>query len=137
AADAARTTCQAPDVLEDCRILARALHAALSGQPKERILAGTKFPSVAAAQRTDTSSGVLQAAFWAFSSTDSFRDAVLRAANLGGNSDVVAAVCGQLAGAFYGQAAIPAPWSNSLMHKDLIESYGDRLLTQCLLSLGS
>src|SRR5262249_3360880 len=33
ASEAARTTCQAPAVLEACRALARALHAALSGQP--------------------------------------------------------------------------------------------------------
>jgi ADP-ribosyl-[dinitrogen reductase] hydrolase len=137
AADAARTTCQAPAVLDDCRTLARALHAALSGQPKASVVAGTTFPSGSAAQRTATSTGCLHAAFWAFASTDSYRDAILRAANLGGNSDVVTAVCGQLAGAWYGVVAIPAPWRNSLMQHDLIESYGDRLLTQCLLSLGS
>lgn len=137
AGDAARTTCQAPAVLDDCRTLGRALHAALSGQPKASVVAGVSFPSTAIGQKTATSTEVLQAAFWAFASTDSFRDAVLRAANLGGNSDVVAAVCGQLAGAHYGLAAIPASWRNSLMQQDLIENCGDRLLTQALLSLGS
>ena len=39
ASEAARTTCQAPAVLAACRALARALHAALSGQPKAAILA--------------------------------------------------------------------------------------------------
>ncbi|HET9390845.1 MAG TPA: ADP-ribosylglycohydrolase family protein [Steroidobacteraceae bacterium] len=137
AADQARTTCQAPPVLDDCRTLGGALHAALSGQPKASIVAGLRFPSAAVGQKTTTATEVLQAAFWAFASTESFRDAVLRAANLGGNSDVVAAVCGQLAGAHYGLAAIPASWRNCLMQQDLIESYGDRLLTQALLSLGS
>jgi ADP-ribosylglycohydrolase len=60
---------------------------------------------------------------------------VLRAANLGGNSDVVAAVCGQLAGAHYGFSAIPPAWRNGLMHKDLIEGYADKLLTHALVSL--
>src|SRR5438477_506757 len=39
AAEAARTTCQAPAVLTACRALARALHAALSGEPRPVILA--------------------------------------------------------------------------------------------------
>ncbi|TLZ23975.1 MAG: hypothetical protein E6K25_16825 [Gammaproteobacteria bacterium] len=39
AAEAARTTCQAPAVLTACRALAQALHAALSGEPRLVILA--------------------------------------------------------------------------------------------------
>src|SRR6202035_1522650 len=39
AAEAARTTCQAPAVLTACRALAQALHAALSGEPRPVILA--------------------------------------------------------------------------------------------------
>ena len=79
----------------------------------------------------------MNAALWAFSSTDNFRDAVLRAANAGGNSDVVAAVCGQLAGAHYGATAIPQSWRNGLMEKDLIEGIADRLLAHALVSLSS
>jgi hypothetical protein len=33
-------------------------------------------------------------------------------------------------------AAIPAGWRNSLMHKDLIEGFADRLLARALLRLG-
>jgi ADP-ribosyl-[dinitrogen reductase] hydrolase len=61
---------------------------------------------------------------------------VLRAVNLGGNSDVVGAVCGQLAGAHYTVVAIPAGWRNSLMQKDLLEGFADRLLAHALLGLG-
>ncbi|HVH84512.1 MAG TPA: ADP-ribosylglycohydrolase family protein, partial [Steroidobacteraceae bacterium] len=39
AAQAARTTCQAPAVLSACSMLARALHAALAGQPRDAIVA--------------------------------------------------------------------------------------------------
>jgi ADP-ribosyl-[dinitrogen reductase] hydrolase len=60
----------------------------------------------------------------------------LRAANGGGDSDVIAAVCGQLAGAYYGVSAIPATWRNGLIQKELIESYADRLLTHALLTMG-
>jgi len=137
AADAARTTCQAPGVLDACRELARALHASLSGQGKEQILAGVPPIKEHATLANTTAPATLAAAFWAFGSTDNFREAVLRAANVGGNSDVVASVCGQLAGSHYGIAAIPAAWRNSLIHKDLIEGCADRLLAHALLALGN
>jgi ADP-ribosyl-[dinitrogen reductase] hydrolase len=113
------------------------LHAALSGQPKARILAEITPVTEAAMIANNTAASALGAALWAFSSTDNFRDAVLRAANVGGNSDVVASVCGQLAGAHYGMSAIPPSWRNSLMQKDLIEGYADRLLAHGLVSLSS
>jgi ADP-ribosyl-[dinitrogen reductase] hydrolase len=137
AAESSRTTCQAPAVLDACRELGRALNAALAGQPKARILADVNSITEAAAHTNNTASAALAAAFWAFSSTDNFRDAVLRAANVGGNSDVVASVCGQLAGAHYGVSAIPPSWRNGLMQKDLIEGYADRLLAHGLVSLSS
>ena len=40
----------------------------------------------------------------------SFAEAVVKAANLRGDSDSVAAVTGQLAGAIYGLSGIPAAW---------------------------
>ena len=55
----------------------------------------------------------------------------------GGNSDVVAAVAGALAGAHYSASAIPTLWRNSLMKKQLIEDCADRLLTHALLDLGA
>jgi ADP-ribosyl-[dinitrogen reductase] hydrolase len=136
-ADASRTTCQAPAVLDACRRLGRALSSALSGQPKTKILAEVATITEAAAQTNNTAATALAAALWAFSSTDNFRDAVLRAANLGGNSDVVASVCGQLAGAHYGASAIPQSWRSGLMQKDLIEGYADRLLAHSLVSLSN
>jgi ADP-ribosyl-[dinitrogen reductase] hydrolase len=136
-ADASRTTCQAPAVLDACRRLGRALNCALSGQPKTKILAEAATITEVVAQTNHTAATALAAALWAFSSTDNFRDAVLRAANVGGNSDVVASVCGQLAGAHYGVSAIPQSWRNGLMHKDLIEGYADRLLAHGLVSLSN
>ncbi|HEY7888708.1 MAG TPA: ADP-ribosylglycohydrolase family protein [Steroidobacteraceae bacterium] len=135
ASEAARTTCQAPAVLAACRDLARALFLALSGRPKAQILA-----AVATAARRRPRSGAaseaLAVALEAFAATGNFRDAVLHAANHGGNSDVAAAACGQLAGAHYGAAAIPAPWRQCLAHRDLIETYADRLLQHALLEMG-
>lgn len=56
----------------------------------------------------------LEAATWSFLTTESFEEAVVRAANLGDDADTVAAVCGALAGAYYGYAAIPIRWRNAL-----------------------
>lgn len=56
----------------------------------------------------------LEAAAWSFLTTHCFEDAIVRAANLGDDADTVAAVCGALAGAFYGYAAIPRGWRDQL-----------------------
>jgi len=51
------------------------------------------------------------AAFW---HTERFDDAVIFAANLGGDADTIAAITGGLAGAFYGYKAIPERWIQTL-----------------------
>jgi ADP-ribosylglycohydrolase len=56
----------------------------------------------------------LEAAFWCFLTTDSYRDAVLKAVNLGDDTDTTAAVTGALAGLAYGIDAIPAGWLKTL-----------------------
>ncbi len=142
AAEAARTTCQAPLVLASCRALARALHAALSGRPKPAILAAAHTDAELPAALADTAStenapAALAAALDAFARTPNFREAILAAANLGGNSDVVAAVSGALAGAHYSAGAIPALWRDSLLNRNLLENCADRLLAHALLGLGA
>jgi ADP-ribosyl-[dinitrogen reductase] hydrolase len=64
----------------------------------------------------------LQAALWCFAKTRNFKDAVLKAANLGDDSDTTAAICGQLAGAFYGIESIPKEWRQRLAKRELIET---------------
>jgi ADP-ribosylglycohydrolase len=141
AAEAARTTCQAPMVLEACRALAEVLHAALCGKPKATIIARARTAAAVrgapGAPLPEGAPADLAAALDVFARTDNFRDAVLAAANLGGNSDVVAAACGALAGAHYSASAIPALWRNSLMKKQLIEGTADKLLAHAMLGLGS
>jgi len=62
----------------------------------------------------------LEAALWAFHTTDSFEAAVLAAANLGDDADTTAAICGQIAGAFYGERGIPGRWLDKLAMRDFI-----------------
>ncbi len=59
----------------------------------------------------------------AFATTDSYRDCVLAAINLGSDTDTTAAVAGGLAGAAYGFDAIPADWVRDMRAKELIDRY--------------
>lgn len=142
AAEAARTTCQVPAVLDACRALAAALHEALCGRRRAAVLAaaGVTGPPPApggAVMPGHSAPAALAAAADAFARARNFREAVLAAANLGGNSDVMAAVCGALAGAHYGVGAIPAAWRDGLLKGALIESFADRLLAHALVELGA
>ena len=51
----------------------------------------------------------LEAALWAFHDAGSFEEAVLRGVNLGDDADTTGAICGQLAGAAWGESNIPGP----------------------------
>jgi len=53
----------------------------------------------------------LEAALWAFEQTTIFKDALLFAVNLGGDADnTIAAITGQIAGAYYGLSQILDEW---------------------------
>ena len=67
----------------------------------------------------------LEAALWCVLTTDSYRDCVLKAVNLGEDTDTVAAVAGGLAGALYGIDAIPCEWLDALIKRDYIEKMCD------------
>ena len=68
----------------------------------------------------------LEAAFWCVLTTDNYRDCVLKAVNLGDDTDTVAAVAGGLAGAIYGYDAIPTEWLDMLKRREYIEEMCDR-----------
>lgn len=63
-----------------------------------------------------------EAAIWVLANTDNYRDCVLRAVNLGSDTDTVAAVAGGLAGIIYGFDSIPKKWIKKLCSKDIIDS---------------
>ena len=64
----------------------------------------------------------LEAALWAFHRAGDFRQAVLQAVNLGDDADTTGAVCGQLAGAYWGESGIPTEWLVGLARRDLMEA---------------
>ena len=68
------------------------------------------------------------AAWWSFVNTDSFKDAVLLAVNLGDDADTVGAVAGQIAGAYYGYDSIPQEWLDILAWHNKIEEMFNNLI---------
>ena len=59
----------------------------------------------------------LETVIWSLLQTGSFGEAVLLAANLGGDTDTNAALTGGLAGIFYGVEAVPKDWIEVLVKK--------------------
>lgn len=145
AADSTRTTHGAREAIECSRLFALQLQAALSGAPKEALfeidypepLSEKLIPLARGTYRGKAESEVrgtgycvasLEAALWCFHQTDSFEAAILKAANLGDDADTTAAICGQIAGAHYGMAGIPAHWIDQLAMRDDIIGLAGSLL---------
>jgi ADP-ribosyl-[dinitrogen reductase] hydrolase len=64
----------------------------------------------------------LEASLWAFHDADTFEEAVLRAVNLGDDADTTGAICGQLAGAYWGESNIPQSLRSGLARVDMLEN---------------
>lgn len=73
----------------------------------------------------------LEAAVWCLLTTASYKECVLKAVNLGGDTDTVAGVCGGLAGALYGYNAIPQEWRNTLIKREYIEELCEKAFKNC------
>ena len=69
----------------------------------------------------------LEASLWCIFNTSNFKDAVLKAVNLGDDTDTVGAITGGLAGIIYGNDSIPSEWINVLARKDDIIELANRL----------
>ena len=137
AADSSRTTHGAPEAIECCQLLASVLCRILDGAKKDDILSDILFrpkeqavadlasgqflnKTYADIEATGHCVATLEAALWCFIKTDNFRDAVLKAVNLGDDADTVGAVVGQIAGAYYGEDAIPETWRQQLVRGEEI-----------------
>ncbi len=63
----------------------------------------------------------LEAAIWCLLNTTDYRSLALKAVNLGGDTDTVAAIAGGLGGIVYGIDDIPDEWLDVLKNKTLLE----------------
>jgi len=69
----------------------------------------------------------LEASIWCLLNTGSYEGAVLKATNLGSDTDTTAAVTGGLAGLLYGWQTIPEEWLSILARREDIEGLAGRL----------
>lgn len=145
AGKSSRTTHAAKECVEACALFAGMLVSALDGDEKESILfkqgvsgiGSEKLRAIAKGEYKDKPAqhirgngyvvDSLEAALWCFWTTDTFSDAVLLAANLGDDADTTAAICGQIAGAWYGQSGIPIPWLERLCMREKITNLAEQL----------
>jgi ADP-ribosylglycohydrolase len=147
--ESSRTTHGAQECVDACKLFGAILFAALDGQSKEQVLFDRQWPEsvvpllsnriveIGAGSYGEKSRSEikgtgyvvesLEAALWCFLGTSTYRDAVLEAANLGDDADTTAAICGQVAGAFYGVDDIPASWLARLSMATEIVSLADKL----------
>ena len=153
AADSSRTTHGAQEAMDACRYMAGLIVGALQGRSKNDLLAPLFTPGPGLWEREpltpkihDIAAGSflhrepphirgsgyvvnsLEAALWAFAKSTSFEHGALLAVNLGDDADTTGAVYGQIAGSFYGGAAIPERWRAQLAHVDTIERMALRLM---------
>lgn len=69
----------------------------------------------------------LEASIWCLLTTENYKDAVLKAINLGVDTDTTGAVTGGLAGLLYGYDNIPTNWIAQIARRDDIEDLAERL----------
>lgn len=70
----------------------------------------------------------LNAAMWAFNTTKTFEEGMIAAVNLGGDSDSIGAIYGQIAGAYYGFDAIPERWVKAVKTCEDVDALIEKFL---------
>lgn len=53
--------------------------------------------------------------------TDSYKEGVIKAVNISGDSDTIGAICGNILGALYGLNGIPQEWQDKIELRELLE----------------
>lgn len=69
----------------------------------------------------------IEAAIWCLITTDSYKDCMLKAVNLGDDTDTVAAIAGGLAGLYYGYDNIPQNWLEAIADRHVCEKMCERI----------
>jgi ADP-ribosyl-[dinitrogen reductase] hydrolase len=146
AARSSLTTHAASQATDACRWFAVMLTRAVAGASKQELLdpalwtLGALHPEVDEIARGSYSQRnppeikgggyvvrCLEAALWAFARTKTFAEGCLLAVNLGDDADTTAAVYGQIAGAHYGESAIPAEWRDKLALWETVDTLAEQL----------
>ena len=130
---------------QSCKYFSTLIIRALNGLPKENVLFDEYTTKIGESVLWDISVGeyktktidqikssvyvidTLEAALWAFYTTNTFEEGCIKVVNLGDDSDTVGAVYGQIAGAYYGYDAIPKRWLDKIVKLDMIVDLSDKL----------
>lgn len=156
AGESSKTTHGAPESVAACQYFASLIHASISGAQKDDIISGEYeqfngiwknfkltnsilnikkgnylHKSIGELSPTGYVIDTLEAALWCFAKTSNFKEGAILAANLGGDADTIAAVYGQIAGAYYGESDIPAEWIQSLSHQYIFYVQAHKMLEHC------
>lgn len=151
-AQSSRTTHGASEAVDACRYYGALIIGALEGVDKKALLAADFSPADGLWEAEPLAEAVqdiaqgsykrkqppkirgsgyvvdaMEAALWAFYSSDNFKQGALLAVNLGEDADTTGAIYGQLAGAYYGLDAIPALWRGRLTDYSMMLDFADRL----------
>lgn len=136
--DQGRMTHWDADSDEACKIYATVLHCLVTEAKKSEgdighlfvniydILNGTRYATNDLQRKADAETlnptgyvvDSLECALYSLWDSGGFNDAIIKAANMGGDADTIAAICGSLAGALYGFATIPQEWIDALSEAD-------------------
>lgn len=130
AAKASRLTHGAVGSIESCKYLTSLIISFLGGEVVNKNgLIKSEFRKKPKINNKNYSNATttLHAALWAFHSTDTFEDGLIKVVNLGWDADTMGAVYGQLAGAYYGYKAIPKKWIEKIAKRKFIEKIANRL----------
>ncbi|WP_427980269.1 ADP-ribosylglycohydrolase family protein [Agarivorans sp.] len=144
AGESSRTTHAARECIDACRYFAALLYCALAGMDKQQLLANQYYSAntrkIIALQQLSyldkdiqqiRGSGYvvdsLEAALWCFAHSNNFKQAILMATNLGDDADTTAAICGQIAGAYYGLDGIPSQWQEKITMAEEILQLAEQL----------
>lgn len=143
--ESSRTTHGAAECVDASRLFGDMLWRALAGSSKSDILLGSDPEMVSSPAIQSIAKGEyhhkpidairgtgyvvesLEAALWCFWTTETYAQAILVATNLGDDADTTAAICGQVAGAYYGESAIPSHWLDALTMRREITELADQL----------
>ncbi len=124
-----------------CLCLGQLLHLALCGAEKSRLRRHvdalvTAFPTFAFVPYRGLATGyvvdTMQTVFHWFFRGMSFEECLVGTVNQGADADTTGAICGMLAGAYYGMDAIPKRWIKKMDGKVIaeIESVVERLIAE-------
>ena len=144
AGESSRTTHGAAECIDSCRLFTSLIIESYNAASKEAIfeqcvyqpyapnvieIANRSFMSKSYQELTGSGYVIesLESALWCFMNSDNFEEAILLSANIGNDADTTAAICGQIAGAYYGFSGIPEKWSSAIVMACEIKQWASEL----------